>query len=198
MSLSDETRMPSKYGDFYMRSFSSHHIDFPHIVIYTKKYYLKSVIDTRIHSECMTGDVFSSLRCDCGEQLQMALKWIGHYGGILIYLRQEGRGIGLENKLKAYNLQDQGYDTIEANVHLGYEPDLRNYQLAVQVLKKMGANRIRLLTNNPDKLDSFKNSEIEVVERIPLEVVPESNNRYYLQTKKKMMGHLLSKINNSL
>lgn len=139
----------------------------------------------------MTGDVFGSRRCDCGEQLDAALRIAAGQNGVVIYLRQEGRGIGLINKLKAYNLQDQGLNTIEANTHLGFEADARQYQTAIFILNDLGINTIELITNNPDKVEALQGSPIHVAGRIPLVIPPHSQNRDYLLTKQELMGHLL-------
>lgn len=146
----------------------------------------------RIHSECLTGDVFGSKRCDCGKQLQGALHQIHEQGGVLVYLRQEGRGIGLINKMKAYQLQDRGLDTFQANMHLGFEADARTYEDALFILQDLGIQQIRLLTNNPEKLQAFDGSDIEVVERVPLIISPEAENEFYLRAKQDIMGHMLS------
>ncbi len=145
----------------------------------------------RIHSECLTGDVFSSLRCDCRDQLSAAIRRITAEGrGILVYLRQEGRGIGLTNKIQAYALQDQGLDTVDANLHLGLPVDGRNYRIAASILRHEGTGKIRLLTNNPQKIADLEAGGIEVVERIPLQIPPGPDNRRYLQTKAERLGHL--------
>lgn len=147
----------------------------------------------RIHSRCLTGDVFSSMRCDCRNQLLLAMQKIAEVGrGIIIYLDQEGRGIGLLNKIKAYALQDQGSDTVSANVHLGFAPDERDYQVAAKILKDLGVNQIRLLTNNPQKIKELIANGIRITKREPLEVVPNEINRKYLATKKQKLGHYLS------
>jgi GTP cyclohydrolase II len=147
----------------------------------------------RIHSQCLTGDVFGSLRCDCRQQLEMALSMIGAQGtGVLVYEQQEGRGIGLMAKLQAYELQDKGLDTVEANVKLGYAADCREYQLPAQVLKALGVTAVRLLSNNPDKVAALEDAGIHVAERIPCEVEPHSTFENYLKTKKEKMGHLFT------
>jgi 3,4-dihydroxy 2-butanone 4-phosphate synthase/GTP cyclohydrolase II len=147
----------------------------------------------RIHSECLTGDVFGSLRCDCGAQFDRALAFMIEHGeGVLIYLQQEGRGIGLANKLRAYELQEQGFDTIDANIHLGLPADSRDYRVAAQILKLMKISRVQVLTNNPEKIDALKNFGIKVEGRIPLEIPPKDENLVYLSTKKNRMGHILS------
>lgn len=147
----------------------------------------------RVHSECLTGDIFGSLRCDCGDQLEAALKLIEKEGkGVLVYMRQEGRGIGLGNKLLAYGLQDEGKDTVEANEALGFKADLRDYGIGAQILKDLGIQKLRLMTNNPKKIIGLKGYDLEVVERVPLEIEPNEINRKYLKTKREKLGHFLS------
>ena len=173
-----------------MDAYDSGREEMPHIVLHNQGV-RSEVVNVRIHSECLTGDVFGSTRCDCGEQLTASLKYIEQHGGMLIYLRQEGRGIGLVNKLKAYNLQDEGFDTIVANHQLGFETDLRSYDAAVTILKHYGVARINLMTNNPEKLEAFEDSGIHVESRIPVVTVLSSENERYLQTKKIDLGHML-------
>ena len=147
---------------------------------------------TRIHSECVTGDVFGSLKCDCGEQLDRALETIGEAErGILLYMRQEGRGIGLAEKIKAYSLQDEGMDTVEANLHLGFDDDLRDYTVAARMLEILSVASIELMTNNPKKVDGLIEEGIEVTRRIPLKVLPNPHNVHYLETKRRKSGHIL-------
>ena len=147
----------------------------------------------RIHSQCLTGDVFHSMRCDCRQQLELALSMIAKAGaGILLYEQQEGRGIGLMAKLQAYELQDKGFDTVEANVELGYDNDYREYKLPAEMLRQLGVSQVRLISNNPDKVAALENSGIKVVERVPAEVEPYKHSENYLRTKKEKMGHLLT------
>ena len=185
-------RIPSGYGEFDMYAYAwSASEPMPHIALVAPNVDPSKPVPVRIHSECMTGDVFGSKRCDCGEQLDAALRFTTANGGAVIYLRQEGRGIGLINKLKAYNLQDQGLNTIEANTHLGFEADARQYETAIFILKDLGISQIDLITNNPDKMAALDHSGIEVVNRIPLIIPPQEENRGYLLTKQELMGHLL-------
>ena len=151
---------------------------------------LSTIPLVRIHSECCTGDVFSSLRCDCGEQLDTSMELIGQQGGIILYLRQEGRGIGLIDKLRAYKMQEEGLDTVEANEKLGHAADGRNYQVAADILRYLGIQRIQLITNNPAKMEAISSAGIEVSGRIPLIIPPRQENARYMQIKKSKLGHL--------
>jgi GTP cyclohydrolase II len=173
-----------------MDAFDSGSEEQPHLSLHNSGI-RSEVVNVRIHSECITGDVFGSARCDCGEQLNASLKYIEQHGGILIYLRQEGRGIGLVNKLKAYNLQDDGFDTIVANHQLGFATDLRRYDAAIAMLKHFGISRINLMTNNPEKLEAFNDSGIHVASRISLVIQSIPDNERYLQTKKDSLGHMI-------
>lgn len=188
------SRLPTIYGEFVIHAFESGRPELPHLALINMAVDSNDAINVRIHSECLTGDIFGSVRCDCGEQLAASMKYLEDHGGALVYLRQEGRGIGLVNKLKAYNFQDEGMDTIRANHALGFHTDERNYVAAVSILTQLGISRVHLLTNNPDKMDAFKNSGIEIISRIPLMVEPRPENSHYLQTKKEALGHLLSQI----
>jgi GTP cyclohydrolase II len=163
----------------------------PHIALVAEGFDPSKPVPVRIHSECMTGDVFGSRRCDCGEQLDASLKIAAEKGGVVIYLRQEGRGIGLINKLKAYNLQDLGLNTIDANTHLGFDVDARQYDAAVYILQDLGIAAIDLITNNPLKVEALRRSPIQVHGRIPIIVAPQDDSREYLETKQQLMGHLL-------
>lgn len=189
-----DAAFPCAYGDFRILGFRGRANGHAREIIVIKAGDLSAneVPLVRIHSQCLTGEVFHSLRCDCGEQLEMALEQIGREGsGLLIYDPQEGRGIGLLNKLKAYQLQDEGADTIEANERLGFAADLRSYELAASVLHVLGVSRVRLLSNNPSKVAGLEQSGIEVVERIPCEVPSSDRTAGYLQTKKDKLGHIL-------
>jgi 3,4-dihydroxy 2-butanone 4-phosphate synthase/GTP cyclohydrolase II len=184
--------LPTRYGHFKMAVFESGFPDFPHVALISSQNVDAEVVNVRIHSECMTGDVFSSIRCDCGEQLNSCLDKFGKEGGILVYLRQEGRGIGLVNKLKAYNIQDeQGLDTVEANLALGFHTDERDYAEGIEILKSLGVKKINLFTNNPDKLEAFSGKGIEVVDRLAVVVNPRAENAAYLNTKRDSLGHFL-------
>ena len=186
------SRIPlHKHGDFTMTVFSNQFDDAEHFVLVKAPKVSHQVPLVRIHSECITGDVFGSCRCDCGSQLQQSLDIIGEEGGVLIYLRQEGRGIGLTNKLKAYALQEQGYDTVDANLELGLPVDSRDYVVAYQILKYLGIEVLKLLTNNPLKVEAMQRYGLNVTERIALAVEPTEENRTYLKTKKEKLGHFL-------
>lgn len=163
----------------------------PHIAMVADGFDPTKPVPVRIHSECMTGDVFGSRRCDCGEQLEASLGIVAKKGGIVIYLRQEGRGIGLINKLKAYNLQDLGFNTVDANTHLGFEVDARLYDAAIFILQDLGIKEIELITNNPLKVEALRSSPIKVIGRIPIIIAPHEESREYLETKQQLMGHLL-------
>lgn len=185
------SRISTAYGSLFIDAFAESGDDpMPHLAIYPPGLDQDQPVLVRIHSECLTGDLLGSNRCDCGQQLHESLVRIEQEKGILIYLRQEGRGIGLINKLKAYNLQDEGYNTIDANHQLGFEADERQYNLASYILKEFGICKIRLLTNNPEKMTALMAAGIEIVERIPLTVVPQAENADYLRVKRDMMGHL--------
>jgi 3,4-dihydroxy 2-butanone 4-phosphate synthase/GTP cyclohydrolase II len=186
------TQLPTKYGEFQINLYKSETDNKEHIAIV--KGTIRPEIPTlvRVHSECLTGDLFGSLRCDCNEQLVAALHMIEREGqGVVLYMRQEGRGIGLSNKLKAYKLQDEGLDTVEANEKLGFRPDLRDYGIGAQILRDLGVMKMRLMTNNPRKVVGLTGYELEIVERVPLEVGPNEVNEKYLKTKRDKLGHLI-------
>jgi len=185
LDISNSAKLPSKFGDFKIKSFKEGIKE--HLVIYKEPFGDTPIV--RVHSECLTGDALGSLKCDCGDQLQYALKMVNENGGMVIYLRQEGRDIGLFNKVNAYNLQDKGLDTVEANHQLGFEADMRNFDIVSDILKHFGISKIKLLTNNPKKLNEIK--DIEIVERIPIKVGENPHNENYLKTKKEKMGHLI-------
>ena len=190
-----DAKLPTRYGDFRIHGFVDKITGEHHIALVMGNPSECDDLLVRVHSECLTGDAFGSAKCDCGEQLDFALKAIAEKGcGMLIYLRQEGRGIGLINKLKAYELQEKGMDTVEANVALGYPEDARNYSVAAQILKSFDVKKVSLLTNNPQKIDGLKKYGIEVVQRVPIEVAAKSSDLFYLQTKKLKMGHYLENL----
>ena len=192
VSIAAETKLPTKFGEFRIIVFKNEVDHKEHLMIVKGDIRGKSDVLMRIHSECLTGDVFGSHRCDCGEQLENALRCIEEQGeGIVIYMRQEGRGIGLTNKIKAYTLQDQGYDTVEANVKLGFPPDMREYSLAAQMLRELDVQSVKLLTNNPEKKEDLERWGITVSKRVPIVIKANSINAKYLSTKKEKMRHML-------
>ena len=187
-----EARLPTRYGQFTAIAYKSHVDTGEHIALTIGEWTADEPVMVRIHSECLTGDVFGSMRCDCGEQIDLALKQISEKGnGVFLYMRQEGRGIGLHNKIKAYSLQDQGLDTVEANETLGFEPDLRHYGVGAQILRDLGVRKLNLLTNNPKKVAGLSGFDLEIVDRIPVEAEVTDENRTYMKTKKARMGHIL-------
>lgn len=188
-------KMPiDPYGDFRIKIFDNHMDNLQHIALIHGNINFKEPVLVRIHSECLTGDTFGSSRCDCGWQLDASIKAIAEQNGIILYLRQEGRGIGLANKIMAYALQDKGMDTVEANQQLGFKADHRDYTIGAKILSYLGVKKVFLLTNNPDKIFAVNASGIEIVERLPLEMSPTDRNLNYLQTKRDKLGHLLSNL----
>ena len=191
MKRQAEAMIPTTWGDFRMIAYATQEDDrMPHLAMVADTFEQRENVLVRIHSECLTGDLFGSERCDCGEQLDAAMERTFEEGGIVIYLRQEGRNIGLINKLKAYRLQDQGLNTIDANTHLGLEIDGRTYEEAIAILEDLGVRSIRLLTNNPEKIGALAHSSIELIRRVPLQIPPRAKNEGYINTKKNKMGHL--------
>jgi 3,4-dihydroxy 2-butanone 4-phosphate synthase/GTP cyclohydrolase II len=187
-----QTTIPTDFGDFKVLAYESFVDKYNHIALIKGRPGKNGAL-VRVHSECLTGDVFGSKRCDCGEQLKLAMKAINEEGsGVILYMRQEGRGIGLANKLKAYQLQDKGLDTVQANEALGFKADLRDYGIGAQILADLGLNKIRLLTNNPKKIVGLEGYGLEVIERVPLAVHPSKSNKRYLSTKKEKLGHEIS------
>jgi 3,4-dihydroxy 2-butanone 4-phosphate synthase/GTP cyclohydrolase II len=186
--------VPTKYGGTFKIIVYENDVDnVLHVALVKGEINPEDEILVRVHSECLTGDVFGSLRCDCGDQLHRAMEMINEAGkGVIVYMHQEGRGIGLINKIKAYNLQDQGMDTVEANISLGFKEDLRDYGIGAQILADLGVKKMRLMTNNPKKIIGLSGYGLTVTERAPIEIKPNNNNLKYLQTKKDKMGHILT------
>ena len=191
----DEVDMPTAYGHFKLIPFREMSTGLEHIALIKGEWKPDEPILVRVHSSCATGDIFGSMRCECGEQLHMAMKEIEKAGkGVVVYMNQEGRGIGLMNKIRAYKLQENGYDTVEANLHLGFKADERDYGVGANILRQLGVTKMRLLTNNPVKRVGLQSYGLEVVENVPIEVAPNEYNRYYMHTKKVRMGHDLHKV----
>ena len=192
IEVGDEVDMPTDYGHFRLIPFRQQSNGLEHIALVKGEWNDDEEILVRVHSSCATGDILGSKRCDCGEQLHKALQMIEKAGkGVLIYMQQEGRGIGLMNKIKAYKLQEQGYDTVDANIHLGFKPDERDYGCGAQMLRHLGVHKMRLMTNNPVKRVGLESYGLEIVENVPIEVTPNKYNEFYMRTKRDRMGHLL-------
>ena len=187
-----EAKLPTKFGDFRMIGFKEKKSELCHVALIKGDISENEAILTRVHSECLTGDAFGSKKCDCGEQYEAAMKMIEEEGsGILLYMRQEGRGIGLLNKIKAYALQDTGLDTVDANLALGFEEDMRDYKISADMLKILGVSEVKLITNNLAKIEGLVKNDIKVIERVPIQIKPNKNDVFYLKTKKERMNHLL-------
>jgi len=190
-----DVKLPTRIGEFRAIAYGNYVDDSVHLAIIKGEIKKSDSVLVRVHSECLTGDVFGSRRCDCGEQLEAALRMIEAEGkGILLYMRQEGRGIGLAKKLQAYELQEKGLDTVEANIKLGFKPDLRDYGIGAQILVDLGVRKMRLMTNNPKKIIGLEGYGLSVVERIPMQTKPHEKNILYLQTKKSKLGHILDNV----
>ena len=190
-----ESKLPTPWGIFRMVGFEETETGKEHVALVYGEVDGSEPVLARMHSECLTGDALFSLRCDCGFQLQEALKRIAEEGrGVLLYLRQEGRGIGLLNKIRAYNLQDSGCDTVEANERLGFAADMRNYAMCLPMLTHLGIDRVKLMTNNPRKVDALKRYDVDVAERVPLQVGKNRYNEHYLETKMGKLGHMMTEV----
>jgi GTP cyclohydrolase II len=195
LTIQAQSNIPTDFGMFTVYAFSEHEEDWnPHLVWVAENTDFSKTVNVRFHSECITGEIFHSKKCECGQQLDAAMKYMSENGGMIIYLRQEGRNIGIINKLRAYALQEKGFDTVEANLKLGLPADGRNFDVAVEMLKILNVKEINLLTNNPDKLKSLENSGIILNHRVPLEIESNEVNEGYLSKKKDYFGHLLEKV----
>ncbi|MCL2073653.1 MAG: bifunctional 3,4-dihydroxy-2-butanone-4-phosphate synthase/GTP cyclohydrolase II [Marinilabiliaceae bacterium] len=188
-----EVNLPTKYGDFNFIPFKQKSNGLEHIALIKGKWEIDETILVRMHSSCMTGDIFGSLRCECGEQLRIAMETIEKEGkGVIVYMNQEGRGIGLMNKIMAYKLQEQGFDTVDANIELGFQPDEREYGVGAQILRELGVSKMKLMTNNPVKRSGLEGYGLKIIENIPIEIEPNKYNKFYMNTKKEKMGHTLN------
>jgi 3,4-dihydroxy 2-butanone 4-phosphate synthase / GTP cyclohydrolase II len=190
-----EARLPTPFGEFRLRAYENEIDDLTHLALLMGEPEGRDGVLVRVHSACLTGDALHSLRCDCGDQLQAAMERVACEGeGVIVYMQQEGRGVGLLNKMKAYHLQDEGLDTVEANQRLGFAPDLRDYGIGAQILKELGLTRIRLLTNNLTKVVGLRGFGLEISERVPIEVEPNGHNERYLKTKREKLNHVFEKL----
>ena len=188
----EEVKMPTKYGDFRLIPFRQIDNGLEHVALIKGEWKQDEPVLVRVHSSCATGDIFGSYRCDCGEQLHMAMQQVEKEGkGVVLYMNQEGRGIGLMNKIRAYKLQENGYDTVDANVHLGFKPDERDYGVGAQILRDLGISKMKLMTNNPVKRVGLESFGLEITEIVPIEVAPNKYDIEYLRTKKSRMGHTI-------
>jgi 3,4-dihydroxy 2-butanone 4-phosphate synthase/GTP cyclohydrolase II len=194
VSCAVETRLPTPFGEFRLKAYENEIDDLTHLAILMGEPEGKDEVLVRVHSACLTGDALHSLRCDCGAQLEAAMRAVAEEGeGVIVYMQQEGRGIGLLNKMKAYHLQDEGLDTVEANQRLGLAPDLRDYGIGAQILKELGLRRIRFMTNNLTKVVGLQGFGLEIVERVPIEIEPNGHNERYLNTKREKLNHVFDK-----
>ena len=198
LKLQAESNVPTQFGEFRMMAFSEDDKNWmPHMALIAKDTDLEKPTNVRIHSECITGEVFHSKKCECGEQLDSAMKYMQENGGIILYLRQEGRNIGIINKLKAYALQEKGLDTVQANLQLGLPADDRDFSVAIDMLEQIGVKSVNLMTNNPEKIKFIKDSNIGYNSRIPLQIKSNEASASYLKTKRDYFGHLLDDVNQS-
>ncbi|MBM7417661.1 MULTISPECIES: GTP cyclohydrolase II [Chryseobacterium] len=192
IKIQAEANVPTEHGNFRMIAFSEDENDWmPHMAVIAENTDFSQPVNVRFHSECITGEVFHSKKCECGQQLDAAMKYMHENGGLIIYLRQEGRNIGIINKLKAYSLQEKGFDTVQANLELGLPADDRNFGIAIEILNQLKIGNINLLTNNPEKVKFVKESNINLNSRVPLQIPANENSKEYLQTKKDFFGHFL-------
>jgi len=190
VEIGEKVNMPTKYGDFKLIPFRQISNGLEHVALIKGEWEKDDPVLVRVHSSCITGDIFGSMRCECGDQLHKAMQLIEKEGkGVLVYMNQEGRGIGLMNKIRAYKLQEEGMDTVDANLHLGFNADERDYGVGAQILREIGVTKIRLMTNNPKKRIGLEAYGLSIVENVAIEIIPNQYNAYYMETKKNRMGH---------